>query len=111
MKAQKHPCSDCPWRRDTPPGQFDACRYDALRSTSGEPGREVSIGAPMFACHNTIEGRDAACAGWLAVVGYHHLGVRLAVIMGALDPSALEPGDDWPDLFDTYEEMADAQGR
>jgi hypothetical protein len=59
--------------------------------TSGTPGREAPAGAPMFAGHASKEGGEYACAGWLAAVGHEHLGVRLAVAMGRLDPAALSP--------------------
>ncbi len=64
--------------------------------------------APMFACHKTPEAGEKACAGWLAVEGWGHVGVRLAVAMGRLDGSALEPGDGWPELYPDYEALADA---
>lgn len=108
---RRHPCKECPFRRDTPPGQFEACRFDALRKTSGTAGDEAPIGAPMFACHKSPEGREEACAGWLAVAGYEHLGVRLAIAQRLLPASVLEPGDGWPELFGSYSEMAAAQGR
>ncbi len=111
LRHAKRPCPECPWRRDTPPGQFEGCRYDLLRATSGAPGAEAGLGAPMFACHLAPLGGEYACAGWLAAVGYEHLGVRLAVITGRLDPAALEPGPGWPELFRSYEEMAAAQAR
>lgn len=106
---RKYPCAECPWRRDTPPGQFPACRYDALHSTSDQSG----LFAPMFGCHKGEPGTNAdlACAGWLAVAGYEHIGVRLAVARGALPREALRPGDGWPALFDSYDEMAEAQAR
>lgn len=78
------PCRECPWRRDTEPGQFSACRYEQLENTSGVPGAEAALDAPMFACHKTPEGKEQACAGWLAVAGRDHLGVRLAVAHGGL---------------------------
>jgi hypothetical protein len=59
----------------------------------------------------TAEGREVACAGWLAVVGREHLAVRFAVAVGRLSPAALEPAPDWPALFSTYTEMAQRQGR
>lgn len=93
------------------PGKFSARRYDALRVTSGSPGAEAALGAPMFACHMSPEGGEYACAGWLAVVGRDHLGVRLAVATGRLDPAVLDPQPGWPDLFDSYEEMAAVQAR
>lgn len=65
--------------------------------------------APVFACHMTHEGREQACAGWLAVAGYEHLGVRIAVITDRLPAEALSPGEGWPGLFASYDEMAAAQ--
>lgn len=110
LRRVHRPCDECPWRRDTLPGKFPACRYDALRETSGRRGAEAPLGAPMFACHKSPEGEERACAGWLAVVGAEHLSVRLAVVMGRLDPSALCAGEGWPLLFDNYDEMAATQG-
>jgi hypothetical protein len=104
------PCDECPWRRDVAPGQFPACRYDALRVTAGRPGAEAPLHAPMFACHKTPDGKPRACASWLAVVGGEHLAVRLAVVMGRLPHAALARRPDWPQLYATYAEMAVANG-
>lgn len=81
-----------------------------LRATAGAPGREAALRAPIFACHKSEPGRDRACAGWLAVAGINHLGIRVAVALGRLPASRLRPAEDWPDLFDSYEEMADRNG-
>lgn len=99
------PCDECPWRVDAPVGRFPACRYDALRATT-----EQSFTAPIFACHKTPEGGERTCASWLAVVGHRHIAVRVAVASGRLDPTALEPGDGWPELYGSYEELAEANG-
>ena len=109
LPHRRYPCAECPFRRDTEPGQFPACRYQALQDTAGRPGGEAPLGAPLFACHKSPEGREEACAGWLAVAGYDHLGVRLAVAMGKLPASAVMPGEDWPELFGSYAETAAAQ--
>lgn len=109
LPHRRFPCAECPWRRATQPGQFTADRYCALQSTTGSPGREAGLTAPLFACHKSAEGREVACAGWLAAVGGEHLGVRLAVIQGRLPAAALSPGEGWPDLFDGYDDMAQAQ--
>jgi hypothetical protein len=106
----RRPCDECPWRVDTEPGQFPACRYDALRETAGERGNEAGLNAPIFACHKTPENHDRACAGWLATVGREHIGVRLALLMDRLPASALQPGEDWPELFPSYDAMAERQG-
>ncbi|MFI9630971.1 DUF6283 family protein [Streptomyces sp. NPDC052042] len=79
----KVPCPRCPWRKDVEPGEFPASRYEELRVTSEQrAGAEPGFGAPLFACHKTKEGREWACAGWLAAVGHRHLGVRLAIAQG-----------------------------
>ncbi|MEU2106456.1 DUF6283 family protein [Nocardia sp. NPDC019255] len=111
LPHRRYPCAECPWRVDVAPGQFTAERFDALSCTAGRPGGEAGFAAPMFACHKSPEGREEACAGWLAVAGVEHLGVRLAVASGRLDPAALSPGEGWPPLHESYDEMAAAKGR
>lgn len=110
VRRALRPCANCPWRRDAAPGEFPASRYEALTATSGSPGNEVPIGAPLFACHKTAEGKEIACAGWLAAVGRYHLGMRVAVLDGRLDPAAFDPGPDWPELYGSYAEMATVNG-
>nr|QBR04490.1 hypothetical protein E1956_45825 [Paraburkholderia pallida] len=61
----------------------------------------------MFACHQSREGEEFACAGWLAKVGRRHPAVRLAVMSGRLVPAALAPDADWPELHDNYAEVLD----
>lgn len=104
----------CPWRRDAPPGQFPAARWEALRATSRRPDEhgmtDAPLGSPMFACHATREGAERACAGWLAVAGWGHVGVRLAVVTGALPQCALTPGPGWPPLYSSYAELAEING-
>lgn len=45
------------------------------------------------------------CAGWLAVVGRDHLGVRFAVLTGRLPEEVLEPGRRWPQLYKSFTDM------
>ena len=108
LPRRRFPCNECPWKRDSPPGQIPASRYEELRATSDQSG----IAAPMFGCHRGEPGTNAdlACAGWLAVAGVEHLGIRLAVITGRLEPEDLQPGEGWPDLYGSYQELAAANG-
>jgi hypothetical protein len=107
---QDRPCNNCPFRADIPAGEFPPERFAALRNTVGERGREAGLSAPIFACHKSTPGRDRACAGWLATCGYSHLRVRLAVATRALPGRMMEPGPDWPELYNSYDEMAAANG-
>lgn len=109
---QVRPCVNCPWRTDVAPGEFEQERYEALRASCRHAETvQAPFGAPMFACHKSPDGGEFACAGWLAVEGVNHLGVRLAVARGELPAEALQPGTDWPPLFPSYEEMERTQAR
>lgn len=55
-----------------------------------------------------MEGKEIPCAGWLAAVGYEHIGVRVLMAFGDIPPEALEPR---PGLFLSYEEMEAAMAR
>lgn len=110
MNCRPRPCAECPWVRATPPGQFPAERYDELRETTGRPGAEAPIGAPMFACHKSAEGREMPCAGWLAAVGYESLTVRVLAGRGEIPAEALRPADDWPELYKSYDDLLEVHG-
>lgn len=111
FKHMKEPCGPndvhkgCPFRVDTPPGEFCSTKYEDLRDTIGSDDAPVLPGAPMFACHKTTEGHEVACAGWLATFGQHHMSVRLAVNLGALPLEATRPQPGWPELHTNYEEV------
>lgn len=110
MRCRKRPCEECPFRKDTPPGQFPRERYAALRRTAPrEDGTHPRLGDPLFACHKSAEGEEIACAGWLAVCGRDHVTVRLALAQGDLELHMVEPPDDWPELHKSYDEMMEAQ--
>lgn len=106
------PCAECPWRRDQPAGRFSAERYELLRSScqDQETGETAPMDAPMFACHKSLEGREIACAGWLAVEGSGHVRVRLAVVRAEISIRALEPGEGWPELYPSFAELARVNG-
>lgn len=85
-------------------------RFELLRNTVEGPDGSAPIGAPLFACHLTPPDVPSACAGWLAVEGAGHVGVRLAVVGDQLDPAALRPAPGWPDLYESFDEMCRANG-
>lgn len=110
MNVRKTPCEQCPWRRDVEPGQFPADRYEELAETTGSAGEEADLDAPLFGCHKGSPDSPMPCAGWLAAVGYDSLHVRILASRGEIPAEVLRPGDDWPPLFDSFEEMAAYQG-
>lgn len=105
----RKPCPSCPWRLDQDAQvipNFNLNLAERLAATSpDERGMGPDFGAPQFACHQSRDGEEIVCAGWLAVHGENHPNVRLAVAMGRLPPEALAPGDDWPELHASYHEV------
>lgn len=66
---------------------------------------EPHIGAPQFACHQSRPEQEVVCAGWLVRYGWDNIGVRIGLITGKYTPEMLEPGEDWPELHETFEEV------
>tara|TARA_R110001592_G_scaffold29089_2_gene105845 strand:+ start:104 stop:352 length:249 start_codon:yes stop_codon:yes gene_type:complete len=62
----------------------------------------------VFSCHTSGAKKPATCAGFLLRGAEHNLNVRLGLIMGTLDLQQVD--DDGLDLFDSYREMAVANG-
>ncbi|MBT2609897.1 hypothetical protein J7I97_16855 [Streptomyces sp. ISL-87] len=116
---RKAPCNECPWRVDAPVGRFSMRRFEEMRQTSEQPsvgdhGAMIKAAAgqqEMFGCHKGDPGTgdDLACAGWLAVAAHENISVRLDVALGRLPASALSPGLNWPELYDSYDAMVEAQ--
>jgi hypothetical protein len=105
----KQPCKTCPWRKDQTAADipnFDLALAERLSRTSpDERGMGPDWNAPQFACHQSGIGKEIVCQGWLAMVGHAHPMVRLGVLQGRVDPEALAPGADWPDLHPTYPDV------
>jgi hypothetical protein len=110
------PCVRCPWRRDANLSLFtddDFARLLAANAgvivTINDPAEVYGLlAAPCMVCHK--DQVDTAhplrlCAGWLAVVGPHHLGIRIRILTGALPASAVVPGQDWPSLYTNLDEL------
>lgn len=111
IPRQNRPCNECPWQTSAEPGRFPPERFAALRNTSEQPADWDGKPQPMFACHMVPQRPDqdaVACAGWLAVCGDQNFTIRIAVAFGHLPADALEPGPDWPELYESYDAMTDA---
>lgn len=51
------------------------------------------------------------CAGWLAVVGQHHLGIRMQNITGCLPDDAFVAGPDWPRLHANLDDLVSERAK
>lgn len=102
LSVNKNPCSTCPYRKDVPSGVWAEEEYEKLRGYD-DPQTNYNT----FLCHQSpVTGIDAACKGWV-MVHANSVAVRLACIIGALDPATCfeEPN---VDLYASGNEAADA---
>lgn len=121
LARRKAPCNECPWRKDVPVGRFSLTRFEEMRATSTQPDvhdpeamvRAATGGHELFACHkgDPATGEDLACAGWLATEGHRNLAIRFDVAVGRLPGEALSPDERWPELYESYDAMVDAQSQ
>ncbi len=83
------PCDSCPYRQDVPSAVWHPDEYAKLRAydldTTSQP-------AGLFQCHQHEGGdpRARLCAGWVGCHGEELLGLRLALITGAIDGATFE---------------------
>jgi hypothetical protein len=106
--SARRPCPSCPWRVDqdaTAIPNFNLHLAEDLWRTCRRNGYGQEFGDPQFACHQSREGDEIVCAGWLAMQGSSHPAVRIAAMTGALDPDALSPGPDWPELHEEFDDV------
>lgn len=105
----KKPCASCPWIKDRTASDipnFDLEMAERLVNTSPcERGFGPDFGAPLFACHQSKENAEFACAGWLATVGARHPLVRYYYASGEITAEQLSPQEGWPELHSTYAEV------
>lgn len=106
--CRTRPCVQCPWRAHADLTLFSEEDMAKLARANGSPGGEAAPSAPAMACHLDQPGTAHAmrfCAGWLAVVGRHHLGIRMKIISGRLPEQVLLVGQDWPELHASLDHL------
>ncbi len=96
-------CPTCPWRRGAsadPIPNFDADKARALTCTVGDGSDDFR---PIMACHGSTEEHNLPCGGYLAVVGYTNLAVRVGYMTRTYTP----PDVTGIDLVGSFGEMLD----
>ena len=63
-------CKKCPWKKSTDPYEipngYDPEKHRRLQSTIAEPGLGSLLHRRAMACHESPEGAEQPCVGWLA---------------------------------------------
>lgn len=97
------PCANCPWRKDAPREYWDPQHFrDIFANCQGD-------GMNIMLCHNANalpkeERGKLVCQGWVRVLGYEAIGVRIAVMTGKVADEEVNDKDG-PELFPDFASM------
>lgn len=105
-------CAKCPWRTDVDPfeipGDYCPVKHAGLDSTIAEPGSVQGIFGTlrMMACHETVEGKELPCVGWLVnqLGPGNNIALRMRAVTGKLDTDVETVGEQHETLEDTLPE-------
>lgn len=107
MKLRK-PCENCPWRVDAPREHWDPQHFHDIANNCRDDGMHTML------CHkanNMPGGKDhpdaPVCQGWLRVMGFNAIGVRLLATFGRITVAEVEDRSP-PELFESFEAMLKA---
>jgi len=99
----RRPCSNCPWRVDAPRGYWDPQHFvDIWQSCQGD-------GLNIMLCHKAnalpAEERESVpCQGWIRVLGFQAIGVRLLALQHQVTREEVEDTEG-PELFPSFAVM------
>ena len=98
-------CKNCPWRRNAlKAGEIGgSVPVSQSREHMRQVAHDITEGLRVMQCHKSSDRKPRPCAGFLSVVGYDSIGVRLGVAMGQLDHS--DVGKPITGLYSSLAEM------
>ncbi len=99
----RRPCANCPWRVDAPRDYWDPQHFVDIWRTCQDDGLNIML------CHKSgslpeNERKDIPCQGWIRVMGFDAIGVRLLVMRGAVTFEEVE-NKKGPKLFSSFTAM------
>jgi hypothetical protein len=101
-------CNKCPWKITTDPNDipngYCSSKHAALKRTIANPGDLGGLNrVRMMACHETPEGDELPCVGWLAnqLGPGNNLALRLAASRGSVDCNVETDGEQHERFEDT----------
>ena len=104
----RRPCNSCPWRKDVPIAYWHPNHFTSIYTQCQDDGMHVML------CHGANrlpegERSKLICQGWVRVVGFDSVGVRIACINGNVTLAEVNDTEG-PELFDSFESMMEANG-
>ncbi len=103
MSALRRPCANCPWRVDAPRRYWDPTHFQEIWNNCQDDGTN------MMACHKSTPEHRLPCQGWVRVMGFDAIGVRLAVMKGEVLQAEVDDRKG-PALFKSFAAMLKANG-
>jgi hypothetical protein len=99
----RRPCANCPWRVDAPRGHWDPQHFVDIWRNCQDDGMNVML------CHKSNalpkeERGDVPCQGWIRVMGFSAIGIRLLAMRDKITIEEVEDRDG-PKLFSSFEAM------
>lgn len=99
----RRPCSSCPWRVDAPRGYWDPQHFVDIWKNCQDDGLHVML------CHKSAsltqtERSNVPCQGWIRVMGFAAIGVRILVMQGQASPEEVKDHAG-PELFPSFAAM------
>jgi hypothetical protein len=98
----RKPCANCPWRKDAPTEHWDRQHFlDIWRNCQDD-------GLGLMACHKAslvaAPADKPICQGWVRVMGYKSIGVRIAMVRGRVTDREIKDRKGLR-LYGSFEEM------
>ena len=96
-------CANCPWRVDAPRGYWDPQHFVDIWKNCQDDGLNIML------CHKSNalpqeQRPDVPCQGWIRVMGFDAIGVRILVMRGQATVEEVEDKAG-PELFPTFAKM------
>jgi len=99
----RQPCASCPWRVDALRQHWDPQHFADIWRNCKDDGTHVML------CHKTATLTDntrksVPCQGWIRVIGYDAIGVRILVMQGKVTHEEIKDRNS-PRLFPSFVSM------
>ncbi len=99
----RRPCENCPWRVDAPREHWHPQHFLDIWRNCQDDGMNVML------CHKSNalpkeERGDVPCQGWIRVMGFDAIGVRVLAMRDKITTEEVEDREG-PELFPTFAAM------
>jgi len=99
----RRPCANCPWRIDAPRNYWDPQHFVDIWRNCQDDGLNTMLCHKSNALPEEDRG-DIPCQGWIRVMGFDAIGVRILVLRGQVTFEEVEDKAG-PKLFATFTAM------